>query len=54
MRWRGGGFVAMWLCYFPERSETGKEGGVCFAGREITICLFVCVRVGDECGFVSE
>jgi hypothetical protein len=44
----------MWLCTFPEGGEAGKEGGVCFAGREITVGLFICVRVCDVCAFVSE
>ena len=27
---------------------------MCFAGREIAVSLFVCVGVGDVCGFVPE
>jgi hypothetical protein len=54
---RGGAEEDLWPCgyvIFPKGSEAGEEGGVCFTGREFIVCLFVCVMVGDVCGFISE
>jgi hypothetical protein len=47
----------LWPCgdvVMPERGEAEKEGCVCSAGCEVTVCLLVSVWVGDVGGFIAE
>ena len=39
---------------FPKGVEAGEERRVCAASSAVAVCLFLCARVRDVCGFVAE
>jgi hypothetical protein len=48
-RRRISGHVVMWVCH--RWGAAGEDGLVCAARREVTVCLFLSVWVGDVSGF---